>query len=40
MARNDAKEYVKSFDKENYPNALKQYLNSTLSMINEIPTAD
>ena len=40
MARNDAKEYVKSCDKENYPNALKQYLNSTLSMINEIPTAD
>ena len=38
MARNDAKEYVKSCDKEKYPNALKQYLKSMLSIIGDIPS--
>lgn len=40
MARNDAKDYMISCSKENYPIALQEYIKSTLSIINDIPNAD
>ena len=40
MAREEAKEYILAHSKDEYPQALIDYLNSTLSSVIDIPTAD